>query len=89
MISPLFCAKLEVTCAPKMYFFIDEIEFEKIDDNETPIEITDEESEKIGNYIARTVWEADDMTSLVKKIEKAVGCTITVLTFRSEQTMPT
>jgi len=71
-----------------MYFFVDEIEFEKIDEDENPIEITDDESERIGNYIARTVWEANDMTELIRKIEKAVGCKINTLEFRSKQQMP-
>jgi len=71
-----------------MYFFIQDIEFEKLDDDGIPIELTDDESEKIGNYIARTVWEANDMTELVKRIESAINCKVGEMTFESSPVMP-
>jgi len=71
-----------------MYFFIQDIEFEKLDDNGNPIELTDDESRKIGTYITRTVWESDSMNDLVKKIEKAVKCRVGEMTFETSPVMP-
>lgn len=71
-----------------MYFFIDEIEFEMLDDDGNPTEITDEESEKIGKYISKIVWESDNMKQLVEKIESIFKCKIGHMTFETSPVMP-
>ena len=71
-----------------MYFFIQDIEFEMIDDDGNPIEITDEESRKIGTYITRTVWESENMNDLVKKVESVVKCKVAHMTFETSPVMP-
>ncbi|MGA1008913.1 MAG: hypothetical protein ACO3SE_10140 [Sedimenticolaceae bacterium] len=70
-----------------MYFLIQDIEFEKLDDDGNPIVLSDDEFQKIGNYITRTVWESDDVVALVGKIENSLNCKVKDLTLRGSEDM--
>jgi hypothetical protein len=70
-----------------MYFLIQDIEFEKLDGDGNPIVLSDDEFQKIGNYITRTVWESDDVVALVGKIENSLNCKVKDLTLRGSEDM--
>ncbi len=70
-----------------MYFLIQDIEFEKLDGDGNPIVLSDDEFQKIGSYITRTVWESDDVVALVGKIENSLNCKVKDLTLRGSEDM--
>ena len=70
-----------------MYFLIQDIEFEKLDGDGNPIVLSDDEFQKIGSYITRTVWESDDVVALARKIERSLNCKVKDLILRGSEDM--
>ena len=72
-----------------MYFAVEDIEFEMLDDYGNPRELTDDELQRIGDYICRTVWECPGVNDLAEKIEKSLNCRIESMKFDVSPVIPT